>query len=370
MKVLFLLLAIIIIIITMPSKGAKSRVAYNKKRNERGFAPPSPSSRQVQVEEVSIYGDHSKQFEEFADSLAEDHDSMDCGMSDEACEDYELFDGDLHDSDNEFEVNKDSLMRIEKEIEAQEMLKKRKQEQEQWSKIICVDGKIDEESKGTRMKHTGQRGDSRRSNQRHNKAHADLEKAGEKNNNSLDKCWGCEATKCSNITIDYCVDIKKDVEEDLESRVNKKSPYRTRDTDPKVGYQKAIDFLNANGAKIVKNKREEVRRNKTTSSYQHVQYIAVARYLQLLLEDKGKMEASDEVARMLFAEKFSKGKHKSTKQSYISRSIRNWADNILDEGCIKESRQGKHIRILNVLTSKEVQTRLIAHLQNTPMVKR
>ena len=132
----------------------------------------------------------------------------------------------------------------------------------------------------------------------------------------------------------------------------------------------AIDFLNANGAKIVKNKREEVRRTKTACSYQHVQFIAVSRYLQLLLEDNGKMEASDKVARMLFVEKFSKGKHQSTKGSYISRSIRNWADNILDEGCIKESRQGKHIRVLNVLTSKQVQTRLIAHLQKMPMTTR
>jgi hypothetical protein len=125
----------------MPKRNAKSQRANSKERNRNGTfsielfpmgknyaAPPKtvevPTS--LQVQEVSIYGDHSEQFEEFADSLAEDHDSMDCGMSDEACEDYELFDGDLDDSDNEFEVNKDSLMHIEKEIEAQELLKKRK----------------------------------------------------------------------------------------------------------------------------------------------------------------------------------------------------------------------------------------------------
>lgn len=344
-------------------------------------APPKTIkvAQPFQVEEVNIYSDHSMQFEEFADSLAEDvdhdaehdsfcdSDSMDCGPLEEYKEeDYDLMEGDLDDSDNELEVDIELLLSVQKEIETNENLKKQHMQSEEWAKIICDDGKTND--KCHKMKHNGQRGDSRRSNQRHRKAHADLVKVGNNNNNSLDSCWrGCQSN-CSKNIMDYCVDIKKDVEESVESVVNQESKYRTRD--PGKGYQMAIDVLKRNGAKIVKNKREEVKRNKTTSSYQHVQYIAVARYLQLLLEGNGKMESSDKMARVLFAKKISKGKHNSTKGSYISRSIRNWADNFLDEGCIMESRQGKHIRILNVLTSKEVQTRLIAHLQNTPMIKR
>ena len=337
---------------------------------ENYVSPPKTITidKPYQVEEVSIYGDHCMQFEEFADALGEDGDNDFHSENDELTEeDYDVIEGDL-DSDDEFEVDEEVLMSIHTEIEANEILKKQKSaECEEWARLISMEGK-DVKCKEYQRKHTGQRGDSLRTNYRHKKDLADLEKVGAMNNNSLYQCWSGCPSFCSKKEMDYCVDIKKDVEDSVESEVNEESAYRTHD--PKIGYQKAIEFLNENGAKIIKNKREEGKRNKTTSSYQHVQYIAVARYLQLLLEGNGKMEASDEVARMLFAEKFSKGKHKSTKGSYMSRCIRNWADNILDEGCVKDPRQGKHIRILNVLTSKEIQTRLISHLKNTPVINR
>ena len=39
---------------------------------------------------------------------------MDCGMYDEAFEDYELFEGDLDDSGSEFEVSKDLLSDVKR----------------------------------------------------------------------------------------------------------------------------------------------------------------------------------------------------------------------------------------------------------------
>lgn len=178
---------------------------------------------------------------------------------------HDLMEGDLDDSDNELEVELELLLSVQKEIEMNENLKK---QSEEWAKIICDDGKTIDKHK---MKHNGQRGDSLRSNQRHRKSHADLVKVGNNNNNSLDSCWrGCQSN-CSKKILDYCVDIKKDVEESVDSVVNQESNYRTRD--PRKGYQMAIDVLKSNGAKIIKNKREEVKRNKTSSSYQHVQYI-------------------------------------------------------------------------------------------------
>ena len=80
----------------------------------------------LEVEEVSIYGEHCMQFEEFADALAEDGDNDFHSENDELTEeDYDVIEGDL-DSDDEFEVDEEVLMYIQSEIEANEILKKQK----------------------------------------------------------------------------------------------------------------------------------------------------------------------------------------------------------------------------------------------------
>ena len=47
-----------------------------------------------------------------------------------------------------------------------------------------------------------------------------------------------------------------------------------------------------------------------------------------------------------------------------------WADQFLDDGRIKDSGQGKHMRILHVLTSKKVQQQLRDHLKDMAVLDR
>jgi len=138
------------------ARAAKGRVAnYVKGTNGRHFASNCletypmgenysssaktvklvDSEAKMEVEEVSIYDAHCRQFEEFSDSLAEDgdnfdhdmenksfsgSDSMDCDNFDECMEeDYDVMDGD-QDSDNEFEVEEELLLSIQEEIERNE----------------------------------------------------------------------------------------------------------------------------------------------------------------------------------------------------------------------------------------------------------
>lgn len=171
----------------------------------------------------------------------------------------------------------------------------------------------------------------------------------------------------NNIATDYDFNVEdEDVGE--TTTLPKESTYRTA-SNPKIGYKKAIDFLFKHGAEIIKEKRKEAKRKKETSSFQHTQSIAVASYLQLLCDDAGKLDASEKVARVLFPQKFN-AKLRSTKNSYIVRSIRIWADQFLDDGRIKDSGQGKHMRILHVLTSKKVQQQLRDHLKDMAVLDR
>lgn len=215
-----------------------------------------------------------------------------------------------------------------------------------------------------KISYNGQRGNSERSERRHQQNKSELHDVGKSNGSTLENFF---CTGKSNTATDYDFNIEdEDVGE--TTTLPKESTYRTA-SNPKIGYKKAIDYLFKHGAEIIKEKRKEAKRKKVTSSFQHTQSIAVASYLQLLCDGAGKLHASEQVARVLFPQKFN-AKLRSTKNSYIVRSIRIWADQFLDDGRIKDSGQGKHMRILHILTSKKVQQQLRDHLKDMAVLDR
>lgn len=156
--------------------------------------------------------------------------------------------------------------------------------------------------------------------------------------------------------------MEEEVDEATNTRRYKQTdPTRAREkTDHCKVYLEAIENLKNGHAKIVKNKREETKRDCT--SYQHVQSIALLRYFEMLIDGVGKMDASTKVAHIMF--------QKCGKFSYMARNIRIWGDQYLANGKITDSNQGKHMGLLHILTSPEVQQQLITYLRKVPVLNR
>ncbi|CAG8686393.1 13851_t:CDS:2, partial [Cetraspora pellucida] len=78
-------------------------------------------------------------------------------------------------------------------------------------------------------------------------------------------------------------------------------------------------------------------------TYDYLRLISVSKFIKLLLDGKGKMDASRQVAESVW-----------NKGDYISRCIRNWGDHFIHTGELIIDRQGKHTKWRGLLDDEDV----------------
>ena len=122
----------------------------------------------------------------------------------------------------------------------------------------------------------------------------------------------------------------------------------------KLTVEQGIKKLNDSGwanpsRSVAKEKKIEL------MAWQRVQAQAVLSYLENRKEGQGKMEASANVAKVLFSKKGT--------SSYKSRTIRFWAAQFLLTGILPTYAQGQHVKTKSIIADEHVQHRLKEHLR-------
>ena len=137
---------------------------------------------------------------------------------------------------------------------------------------------------------------------------------------------------------------KADVDYDTEDEMNDGGKIiKGQDDEEIVGdkftMQEAIDHLNGFEAKITRNANDD--KKHPLLKWQIVQAMAVLRLLQKHVDGEGKMEASADIARMLYG---------TSGECYKARSIRYWAEEYLKTGELVTYKQGKHAKVYSIIT--------------------
>ena len=74
--------------------------------------------------------------------------------------------------------------------------------------------------------------------------------------------------------------------------------------------------------------------NKNIFTYDYLRCLSIRRYIQLLLDGRGKMDASNQIAQTMW-----------NKGDYIARCIRKWGAHFIQTGELLVYRQGKHTKL-------------------------
>ena len=82
--------------------------------------------------------------------------------------------------------------------------------------------------------------------------------------------------------------------------------------------------------------------------------MALLRLLQKHVDGEGKMEASADIARMLYG---------TSGECYKARSIRYWAEEYLKTGELVTYKQGKHAKVYSIITDENIKQQFRNHLR-------
>jgi hypothetical protein len=151
---------------------------------------------------------------------------------------------------------------------------------------------------------------------------------------------------------------KEDVDYDTEDEMNDGGKnVDGQDDEEIVGdkytMQEAIKHLSGFEAKITRNAKDN--KKDTSMMWQKVQAMAVLRLLQRRVDGDGKMEASADIARMLYGTNGS--------ECYKARSIRYWAEEYLKTGELVTYKQGKHAKVYSIITDENIKHQFRVHLR-------
>ena len=120
-----------------------------------------------------------------------------------------------------------------------------------------------------------------------------------------------------------------------------------------VKWKTALHNLVSSNAKICKNSRTEMDRLQG-GSFQYLQYLAIAKYFELLISGQSKMAASDTSARAIFQSGY----------SYKARCIRNWATHYLLHETVPLFQQGKHSKTFSIIQDELVCSKMRNYLRS------
>src|SRR3989440_2823372 len=82
--------------------------------------------------------------------------------------------------------------------------------------------------------------------------------------------------------------------------------------------------------------------NKNVFTYDYLRHLSIRRYIQLLLDGCGKMDASNQIAQAVW-----------NKGDYTARCIRKWGDHFIKTGELLIHRQGKHTKLESLLSDED-----------------
>ncbi|CAB4473775.1 unnamed protein product [Rhizophagus irregularis] len=87
---------------------------------------------------------------------------------------------------------------------------------------------------------------------------------------------------------------------------------------------------------------KNVKMNKNVFTYDYLRHLSIRRYIQLLLDGRGKMDASNQIAQTVW-----------NKGDYIARCIRKWGDHFIKTGELLIHHQGKHTKLESLLNDED-----------------
>lgn len=117
-----------------------------------------------------------------------------------------------------------------------------------------------------------------------------------------------------------------------------------------------IFALANNEAKIVRNKRH-CKSSNSLGTWHTLVSLAILRYLEIYMECGRRMNASIQVANVIFGKS-------SSKDSYRAACIRLWAKSFVITGLLPDFRQGKHAKIVSVISREDVRQTFRQLLRN------
>ncbi|PKB93037.1 hypothetical protein RhiirA5_387435, partial [Rhizophagus irregularis] len=82
--------------------------------------------------------------------------------------------------------------------------------------------------------------------------------------------------------------------------------------------------------------------NKNVFTYDYLRHLSIRRYIQLLLDGWGKMDASNQIAQTVWS-----------KGDYIARCIRKWGDHFIKMKEFLIHHQGKHTKLESLLNDED-----------------
>ena len=92
--------------------------------------------------------------------------------------------------------------------------------------------------------------------------------------------------------------------------------------------------------------------NKNVFTYDYLRHLNIRRYIQLLLDGWGKMDASNQIAQTVW-----------NKGDYIARCIQKWGDHFIKMGELLVHHQGKHTKLESLLNDEDFKEECQAWLQ-------
>ena len=93
-----------------------------------------------------------------------------------------------------------------------------------------------------------------------------------------------------------------------------------------------------------------------SSNYDHLRYLSIQRYFQLLSIGKGKMEASAQACSFFGIER----------RDYLSQCIRRWAFYYMENGTLEIKRQGHHAKVKSLIYDEDIQQTARTLLRTMP----
>lgn len=146
--------------------------------------------------------------------------------------------------------------------------------------------------------------------------------------------------------------IENEVNEVLEADVDRNEA-REYDEENVI---RRISALASSDAKIPRNERL-IKPCKALSTWYKLVSLSILRYLEIYLECGRRMEASIKVANVLFGKS-------GSKDSYRASCIRFWAKAYLETGTLPDFRQGKHTKIVSIISREDVRQTFRVVLRN------
>ncbi|PKY46319.1 hypothetical protein RhiirA4_320161 [Rhizophagus irregularis] len=101
---------------------------------------------------------------------------------------------------------------------------------------------------------------------------------------------------------------------------------------------------------------KSVKKNKELFTYDHLRRLSIRRFIQLLLDGQGKMDASNNIAQAVW-----------NKGTYMATCIRKWGSHFIQTGELLVYRQGKHTKLRSLINDEDFKNECQVWLrQQTP----